>query len=112
MRRLSATAGHRVSELSIDALGDEFGIGEISLAQEQGERGEVAKIGRYIALGDGSVGDASDGGVIELLADSDASGTVAADGKRALRGGIDLAVFAAQRGQQKGSAVQAIWHRR
>ena len=31
---------------------------------------------------------------------------VAADGERTLRGGIDLAIFAAQGGEQKGSALQ------
>ena len=68
--------------------------------------GEVVQVGGDIALGDGAVGDASDGGVIELLADPSGSGAVSSDDERALGGGVDLSVFSAQRGEQKRSAVE------
>ncbi len=98
--------GDGASELGVDAQGDALRIVEIGIAQEQGESGEIVQVGRDIALGDGTVDDASDGRVVELLAVAAASGAVAANDEWALRGGIDLSVFPAKGSEQKSPAVE------
>src|SRR5208282_1238005 len=99
-------AGDGAAEFGVDAESDALGIGELGFAQQQGERGEVAQVGGEVALGDGAIGNASYGGVVELLAGPGASGGVAADDERTLGGGVDLTVFSAQGGEQEGSAVE------
>ena len=107
-RRGVERLGDRGADIVVDGGGDPLGGREVGVAQGQPHLVELVERELDLALDDGAVGDPAHGRHAAHDLGGFAFGLEAADGDRALRDRIDVAVGAEQRGDQQGSALQAL----
>src|ERR1700736_1415267 len=91
------------AEKIVDRGRDALGGGEIGVAQRQPYIGQAVQRELDLALDDGAVGDAADGGHAAGHAGGSPFGLEATDRERSLRHRIDVAVGAEQGGDQQGT---------